>query len=276
MKNDKTSTTKKPAAKAKKPATAKPAPKKTDKVDKLPKTKNKKENFDSDDLMNLDGSRSLISKILLGLVLFVLTFFFARTAIWEYKYYREMEGKPRVAAETVEEPAEVEETEVTAEQRSEHVVPADAPRYLSIEKLGIVNARIFSMGINKSGELDTPANIFDVGWYSQSSKPGSGGVLVMDGHNGGPNVEGVFKHLNTLYEGDLIVIERGDGEKFTYKVVENKEVALSEADNYMKTAFTTPVQGTEALTLISCIGEWSQVQQTYLSRQFTRAILIQN
>ena len=41
----------------------------------------------------------------------------------------------------------------------------------------------------------------------------------------------------------------------------------------MTTAFTSPVPGTEALTLISCVGEWSQVQQTYLSRQFVRAVL---
>ena len=187
-----------------------------------------------------------------------------------------MEGKPRATAETVEEAAEVEETEVTPAQRAEHVVAADVPRYLSIEKLGIVNARVFSMGINSAGELDVPYNIFDIGWYSQSSKPGSGGVLVMDGHNGGPNVEGVFKHLNQLYTGDLIVVERGDGTKFTYKVVENNEVPLSAADDYMKTAFTSPVLGTEALTLISCVGEWSQVQQTYLSRQFVRAVLVEN
>jgi len=223
--------------------------------------------------MNLEGSRTLISKILLGLVLFCLTFFFARTAIWEHNYYNEKEGSERQTVETVEEPAPVEEVEVTEEQRAEYTVPADQPRYLSISKLGVQNARVLSMGINAAGELDTPANIFDVGWYNQSSKPGHGGVLVIDGHNGGPNVEGVFKHLNQLYQGDEIVIERGDGEKFIYTVVENKEVPLAEADDYMHIAFASPVPGQEAITLISCIGEWSQVQQTYLSRQFVRAVI---
>ena len=223
--------------------------------------------------MNLEGSRTLISKILLGLILFCLTFFFARTAIWEYNYYTEKEGSARATVETVTEPEPVEEVEVTVEQRAEYSVPADHPRYLSISKLGIVNARVMSMGVNAAGELDTPYNIFDTGWYNQSSRPGHGGVLVIDGHNGGPNVEGVFKHLNQLYAGDEIVIERGDGERFVYSVVENKEIPLSEADDYMITAFTSPVPGTEALTLISCVGEWSQVQQTYLSRQFVRAVL---
>ena len=191
-------------------------------------------------------------------------------------YYNEKEGAPRAVANLVEAVIqEVDETEVTTEQRAAHTVAPDEPRYLSIEKLGIVNARILQMGINAQGELDTPYGIFDIGWYSQSSKPGTGGVLVMDGHNGGPNVEGVFKHLDTLYNDDLIVIERGDGEKFTYKVVENKEVPLAEADEYMHVAFSSPVPGTESLTLITCIGEWSQVQQTYLSRQFVRAVRVQ-
>jgi len=224
--------------------------------------------------MNLEKSRTLISKILLGLILFVLTFFFARTAIWEHNYYHEKEGTPRAVANLVEEVIrEVSEEEVTEQQRREHTVAADEPRYLSIAKLGIKDARILKMGINQAGELDTPYGIFDIGWYSQSSKPGFGGVLVMDGHNGGPNVEGVLKHLNTLYAGDEIIVERGDGQIFTYKVVDNQEVPLSEADEYMTKAFQSPVTGRESLTLISCIGEWSQVQQTYLSRQFTRAVL---
>ena len=202
MKNESTSKTTKTAAKKS------PNKKTLDPFETKPKDLNKNARS-----MNLDGSRSLISKVFLGIVLFCLTFFFARTAFWEYKYYNEQEGRARATAETVEDATatEVDETEVTTEQRREHNVEPTAPRYLSIEKLGIINARVYSMGINTSGELDTPYNIFDVGWYSQSSKPGSGGVLVMDGHNGGPNVEGVFKHINQLYAGDLITIERGDG-----------------------------------------------------------------
>ena len=225
--------------------------------------------------MNLEDSRTLISKILLGIVLFCLTFFFARTAVWEYYYYAEKEGSPRAVVENVaaEAPEELEETEVTETERYEYTVAPDLPRYLTIEKLGIHNARVLPMGINDKGELDTPRNIFDVGWYTSSSKPGGGGVLVIDGHNGGPNIEGVFKHINTLYEGDEIVVERGDGTKFTYSVVENNEIPLSEANEYMKKAFTSPVPGREAITLISCIGEWNGIEGTYNSRQFTHAVL---
>ena len=51
-------------------------------------------------------------------------------------------------------------------------------------------------------------------------------------------------------------------------------IPLSEANDYMATAIKTPLNGKESVTLISCAGEWSQAQRTYLSRQFVRAILV--
>ena len=204
--------------------------------------------------------------------IFILVFFI-RVAVFEDSYYREKEGSERAEAVAVQEEP-LEEEAPTEEQVTEYTVAADCPRYLSISKLGVVNARIIAVGVKSNGELGTPNNIFDVGWYEASGKPGQGGVMVIDGHNGGPHVHGVFKDLPNLVEGDIIKIERGDGKIFEYKVVENKTVALSEADAYMKTAFKSPVSGKESVTLISCTGEWSQAQGTYLSRQFTRAILV--
>ena len=153
------------------------------------------------------------------------------------------------------------------------MVAPDRPRYLTIEKLGINKARILPMGVNDKGELDTPNNIFDVGWYEASGKPGLGGTMIIDGHNGGPHVLGVFKSLPSLAEGDIITVERGDGVVYNYKVVESTTVALSESDEYMATAARSPERGKESVTLISCTGEWSQQQGTYLSRQFVRAVL---
>lgn len=224
---------------------------------------------------SLSFSKALIEKIILAVILLILAIFFIRTAIWEYKYYHELEGSPRAVATSVSSSSDLDETPVTEDQIREHIVPADHPRYLSIEKLGIKNARVLSEGLKQNGELDTPLGIFDVGWYNASGTPGAGKPILMDGHNGGPNVVGVFKYLNQLYSGDKIVIERGDGEKFTYEVVENKEIPLDESDDYMGVALSSPVQGKESLSLISCTGEWSQTRNTYLSRQFVRAVLVE-
>ncbi len=222
-------------------------------------------------------SKKVIERIIICILLALLAFFFVRVAIWEHNYYKEKEGSTRATATSVQTGSanDVDETPVTEEQIREHVVPANDPRYLSIEKLGIKNARVLNVGLTKNGELATPYGIFDVGWYGNSSRPGQGGTMVIDGHNGGPNVVGVFKYLDKLFAGDKIEIERGDGEKFTYEVVDNKAVSLDESDKYMQTAFTSPYPNKESLSLITCTGEWSQLRQTYLSRQFVRAVLVQ-
>ena len=215
-------------------------------------------------------------RIILGLLVLFLLILVVRVAIWENHYYKEKEGSARAIAEQVQAPGEqvVDETEVTDDERSQYTVAAELPRFLTVEKLGIYNARILSMGVTDDGAMDVPNNIFDVGWYVGSAKPGSGGTVVIDGHNGGPNIHGVFKDLPELGTGDIIKVERGDGKMFVYKVIENISVPLSESNSYMETAFKSPQEGTESVTLISCTGEWSQVQYTYLSRQFARAILL--
>ena len=194
-------------------------------------------------------------------------------ATFENSYYSKKQGSERAVTETEDE--ELIEEKPTEAEVQEYTVAADRPRYLTVERLGVKNARILPMSVNKNGELDTPRNIFDVGWYDNSSKPGQGGTIVIDGHNGGPHVRGVFKDLPILAKGDVIKIERGDGAVFKYKVVENKTIPLSESDAYMATAARSPERGKESVTLISCTGEWSQQQNTYLSRQFAKAVLVE-
>ncbi len=217
----------------------------------------------------------VVKWVVIGILGILLLVFFVKVATFEEAYYREKEGSERdVAAEVVEEEEELIEEEPAVEEVVEYTVAADRPRYLTVEKLGIQNARILPMGVKPNGELKTPNNIFDVGWYESSGKPGQGGTLLIDGHNGGPHVHGVFKDLPSLTNGDIITVERGDGEIFKYSVVESVAVPLSESDAYMATALRSPVIGKEAVTLISCTGEWSQQQKTYLSRQFVRAVLV--
>lgn len=222
--------------------------------------------------LNQINKKQLIKKIIFGLVVLIIGGFFLKVGLWENSYISEKTGSKRaIAAAPAEE--EVDETEITKEQIKEHIVPADHPRYLSIDSIGVKNARILSIGTKASGELSTPAGIFDAGWYNASAKPGTGGTIVIDGHNGGPTKIGIFKHLPNVKVGEKIKIERGDGTIFTYTVKENKTVLLSESNDYMKTAFKSPEPNKESLTIITCTGDWSSVQKTYLSRQFLRATL---
>ena len=224
--------------------------------------------------LRLGNRRDIIRWAIWSVIAILFLVFLIRVITFENNYYNEKEGSERAVAEKQQEEEELIETPPTETEVYEYVVSPDRPRYLTIERLGIRNARILAMGINEKSELDTPRNIFDVGWYESSGKPGQGGTMMIDGHNGGPHVHGVFKDLPSLVVGDVIKVERGDGLVFTYKVVENKAVPLAESNAYMAEAAKSPEKGKESVTLISCTGEWSDQQQTYLSRQFTRAVLV--
>ena len=224
--------------------------------------------------LKLGNRRDIIRWAIWSIIAILFLVFLIRVVTFENNYYNEKEGLERAVAEGRQDESEelIEEPPTETEVR-EYVVAPDRPRYLTIERIGVNNARILVMGINEKGELDTPNNIFDVGWYESSSKPGEGGTMMIDGHNGGPHMYGVFKNLPSLVIGDTIKVERGDGVVFKYQVVENTTVPLSESDGYMSEAAKSPEKGKESVTLISCTGEWSDQQQTYLSRQFTRAVL---
>ena len=223
--------------------------------------------------LKINNWRPIVKWGIYGVLLVLLAVFLIRVMVFEANYYNEKEGSERAVVTLAEPAEELIEVPPTETEVTEYTVAAERPRYLTVEKLGVRKARILPMGVNMEGELATPNNIFDVGWYDGSGLPGAGGTMVIDGHNGGPHVHGVFKKLPDLGEGDLITIERGDGVIYKYKVVENKSVPLAEADAYMATAMRSPEAGKESVTLISCTGDWSEQQQTYLSRQFTRAVL---
>lgn len=214
-------------------------------------------------------------KIIIGVVALLIIGFFTRVSVWEYGYVKAKTGTERVAPVEVHPENGVSDDRVTEVKPSdgEYKVAPDMPRYFSIEKLGIKNARITQVGIKPDGSMGAPYNIYDVGWYVYSSKPGQGGTAILDGHNGGPTMSGVFKRLPTLQNGDVIEIERGDGARFKYSVAESYIVPLTEADKHMAKMQESPTQGQESISIITCTGEWSQPRRTYLSRQFLRAVL---
>jgi LPXTG-site transpeptidase (sortase) family protein len=229
--------------------------------------------------LHINTTKHKIPRIILGAVLFLLLGCIVKVAIWEHFYYNDKEGSVRAVAPTPEPDDDdivYDETEPTPEVIAEWKVAPDKPRYLSILKIGVKNAKILEIGVKKNNQLDVPSNIFDVGWYRNSAKPGSGGTLLIDGHNGGPTKDGVFKHLDSLAKSDLITVERGDGEIFTYEVYEFNIVPLSEADAYMSKMQTTPVPGKESLSLITCTGGWIAASRNYDHRVMLRATLVEN
>ena len=175
---------------------------------------------------------------------------------------------------------EVDETEVTQEKKDDYQVPNPSfPRYLSIPSLKISNARIVQIGtIKNTGQLDSPKSIYDAGWYTKSGLPGAGkGAVLIDGHNGGPTKGGVFENLGSLSKGSEIIIERGDGQRITYQVVDNREMSVEDINNEsnplgMKTMLNSMDPKKEGLNMITCVGDWDYSKNTFNKRVMLRAV----
>lgn len=137
------------------------------------------------------------------------------------------------------------------------------PRYVRIASQNVF-ARVQRQGLDKAGALKAPANVHDAGWYENSSKPGEAGAMLLDGHVAGPTQRGVFYNIKNLKPGDLIEIERGDGQKFTYKVVKS---VVSDANKTDMAAALTPVTaGKAGLNLMTCTGQYNHKTGDYDQR----------
>lgn len=158
-------------------------------------------------------------------------------------------------------------------------VAAYKPKFLSIPSLAaadpaIVNIPIVEIPMLAGNQLGAPESTRIVGWYYRSAIPGQAGASVMDAH-GGALGTGIFKVLPQAKIGTEIIIEMGDGRKFTYVVREitYKKIG-TEADKYMDVAYQT-YNGEPTLALITCTGTWLPSQRTYDLRMFVRATLKQ-
>ena len=132
-----------------------------------------------------------------------------------------------------------------------YTVAPDLPRYIKIPKLG-VNARVMQVGVKSDGSLGTPSNVYDAAWYTGSSKPGQPGAMLIDGHVSSWTTHGVFYGLKRLTAGDIITIQRGDGQIFTYKVVKSQTYSDNNVD--MQAAVRPITPGKPGLNLITCTG----------------------
>jgi hypothetical protein len=133
-----------------------------------------------------------------------------------------------------------------------YTVPANLPRYIFISKLS-VQAIIKPLGLTTTGELATPNNVYDTGWYTKSSAPGQPGVTVIDGHVSSWTTNGVFYGLKTLELGDTIQIERGDGTIVNFTVIKKQVYSYQQVD---MSALLSPIDASKpGLNLITCTGD---------------------
>jgi len=154
---------------------------------------------------------------------------------------------------------------------ADYKVAPNLPRALYIDKLNIA-ARILPMGVNDDGSMQAPLGIYDAGWYSGSARPGETGAIVLNGHSSGPTRQGLLGKLDTLKEGDEIVLEKGDATRLRYKVVHSETLPLEDVDmNKVSLPYGTARHG---LNLYTCTGAWLPDKQTFDHRAIVYAVEI--
>lgn len=183
--------------------------------------------------LKINRTVSRIGQILGWALVAIIAVLLIKTYVWEKNYYATKTNETRAKAdvviteiETILSPSEFEPSE---DEIKEYQVEANNPRYLDIPRLDI-HARVRHSAVDNN-KLPLPNDVYDVAWFAGSSAPGQGGNVLISGLYKGRTKDGVFKNLDSLEKGDEIIIERGDGEKFTYEVRELQIVDAKDAAN---------------------------------------------
>ena len=144
-------------------------------------------------------------------------------------------------------------------------IPTSPPVRLFLPTLNI-HPPVEALGLDRWGALDTPENIWDVGWYNAGPVPGAPGDAVIDGHAGYPGQPLIFGRLSKIHLGDAILVLLADGSKQIFNVVSVQSMPLSSTPPGMFEPYGPP-----RLTLITCDGVFNSDQKTYSNRLFVEA-----
>lgn len=139
------------------------------------------------------------------------------------------------------------------------------PARLLIPSLNL-DAAVEDVGVDASGAMETPRNLWNVGWFSAGPAPGGPGDAVMDGHLGLPGSPLVFSGLAKLRVGDLIRVVGADGTTRDFSVT---STASWSATSHPSGLFDTA--GDSRLSLITCAGAYLRSSQTYADRLVVEA-----
>lgn len=172
-------------------------------------------------------------------------------------------------------------TATTAEQAGPAVEPSPTvalyPPYtppspearLVIPHLGI-EGPVVPVGVTGEGEVESPTNGKDIGWYNLSPPPGSRGNSVLVGHVDYHGSTAVFWRLRELVPGDQIEYHDGNGGRATYRVEWVQSFPANAAP--LDVVFASTIEG--KLTLITCEGLFDPVTRNYQHRLVVRATYV--
>ncbi|MFZ3011787.1 MAG: class F sortase [Minisyncoccia bacterium] len=144
------------------------------------------------------------------------------------------------------------------------------PINISIPEIG-VDAKIQQVGITQKGNMATPSNFLDVGWYKYGTIPGEKGSAVIAGHvNNELGLAAVFGKLGDLAVGDDVYVTMEKDKQLHFQVTEMK---MYDFDASGEEVFNE--DDAKFLKLITCTGSWVEKLKTHNKRLVVSAILIE-
>lgn len=128
---------------------------------------------------------------------------------------------------------------------------ASAPVGVRVESLGI-SSTLETLRTDAAGRLESPKQWQQAGWFADGAVPGEIGPAVVAGHVDSPTGPAVFARLGELEPGDLVEVERADGEVARFRVDRAEVVAK---DDFPTEAVYGPTPDAQ-LRLITCDGPY--------------------
>jgi len=139
-------------------------------------------------------------------------------------------------------------------------VPSSQPVMILIPSIN-VHRPVEPVGVDRSGRMYTPQNLWNAGWYKGGPVPGAPGDAVIEGHAGYPHAPLLFGRLRQLHAGDKIVVVLADGSRSLFLVDSLTIWAAGSGPSGMGEPYGPP-----RLTLITCTGPFDDHYKTYADR----------
>jgi LPXTG-site transpeptidase (sortase) family protein len=145
------------------------------------------------------------------------------------------------------------------------------PVAIRIPAIQVSSRDVVPVGLNPDRTMAVPPlnKVGELGWYKYAPVPGDTGPAVVVAHVDQNGHQGLFAKLSQLQSGDVVEIDRSDGQTATFRVNSNT--------NFPKTEFPSSIYNNtpdSELNLITCTGTVDKVHHRYLSQDVVNAVLI--
>lgn len=141
------------------------------------------------------------------------------------------------------------------------------PVSIEIENIDVRDASVIPVGVNQEDLSFEVPPADQVGWYEFGPRPGQPGSSVLAAHIAFNGVDGVFRYLEDVEIGSIVVIGFDDGTTSRYRIEEVVEYVKEELPDSLFAR-----DGREQLALITCGGSFNYQLDSYESNTVAIAV----